>query len=189
MVRRRVRHQPPRPGPATRGSPRSSWRTWPHLKLRRKAPRACPRESGGGGRLSRETENAGGPAGAQRIGVVDAVATGQRGGHQRHHLVAGVGSACCMAQVQAPANQLGQAQGEGGRKDQPGIGHQVVIVEGDADAVGGGWRGSIYWALLFWGRFSVSKPLSQKHGSTFLPLQNVDPTPSFGGFGLSVGRS
>ena len=26
---------------------RSSWRTWPHLKLRRKAPRACPRESGG----------------------------------------------------------------------------------------------------------------------------------------------
>ena len=26
---------------------RSSWRTWPHLKLRRKATRACPRESGG----------------------------------------------------------------------------------------------------------------------------------------------
>ena len=26
---------------------RSSWRTWPHRKLRRKAPRACPRESGG----------------------------------------------------------------------------------------------------------------------------------------------
>ena len=26
---------------------RSSWRTWPHLKLRRKVPRACPREGGG----------------------------------------------------------------------------------------------------------------------------------------------
>ena len=77
-------------------------------------------------------------AGALRIGVVDAVATGQRGGHQRHHLVTGVGSAFCMAQVQAPVNQLGQAkaQGEGGRKNQPGIGHQAVIVEGDADAVG-----------------------------------------------------
>ena len=101
-------------------------------------PEAAQEGAQGGGRLSRETENAGGPAGAQRIGVVDAVATGQRGGHQRHHLVTGVGSAFCMAQVQAPVNQLGQAkaQGEGGRKNQPGIGHQAVIVEGDADAVG-----------------------------------------------------
>ena len=83
-------------------------------------------------------------------------------------------------------DQFGQAQapGQGGRKDQPGIGHQAVIVEGDADAIGVAWRGSIYWVLLFWGRFSVSKPLSQKHGSTFLPLQDADPTPSFGGFGL-----
>ena len=48
----------------------------------------------------------------------------------------------------------------------------------------GWWRGSIYWVLLFWGQFSVSKPLSQKHGSTFLPLQDADPTPSFGGFGV-----
>ena len=37
---------------------------------------------------------------------------------------------------------------------------------------------------LFWGRFAVTKPLSQKHRSTFLPLQDADPTPSFGGFGL-----
>ena len=101
-------------------------------------PEAAQEGAQGGGSLSRETEHAGGPAGAQHIGVVDAVATGQRGGHQRHHLVAGVGSACCMAQVQVPVNQLGQAkaQGEGGRKNQPGIGHQAVIVEGDADAVG-----------------------------------------------------
>ena len=48
--------------------------------------------------------------------------------------------------------------------------------------------GSIYWVLLFWGRVSVSKPLSQKHGGTFLLLQDADPTPSFGGFGLSTGR-
>ena len=35
-------------------------------------------------------------------------------------------------------DQLGQAQapGQGGRKDQPGIGHQAVIVEGDLDPVG-----------------------------------------------------
>ena len=29
-----------------------------------------------------------------------------------------------------------KAQGEGGGKDQPGIGHQAVVVEGDLDAVG-----------------------------------------------------
>ena len=32
-----------------------------------------------------------------------------------------------------------------------------------------GWlRGSIYWVLLFRGRFFATKPLSQKHRSTFL---------------------
>ena len=95
-------------------------------------PEAAQEGAQGGGSLSRETEYAGGPAGAQRIGVVDAISAGQGGGHQGHHLVAGVGSACCMAQVQVPVNQLGQAkaQGEGGGKDQPGIGYQAVVVEG-----------------------------------------------------------
>ena len=48
----------------------------------------------------------------------------------------------------------------------------------------GGLRGSIYWVLLFRGRFFATKPLSQKHRSTFLPPQDANPTPSFGGFGL-----
>ena len=52
-----------------------------------------------------------------------------------------------------------------------------------------GWlRGSIYWVLLFQGRFFATKPLSQKHRSTFLPLQDANPTPSFGGFGVRRGR-
>ena len=52
-----------------------------------------------------------------------------------------------------------------------------------------GWlRGSIYWVLLFRGRFLVAKPLSQIQRSTFLPLQDANPTPSFGGFGLSKGH-
>ena len=46
-------------------------------------------------------------------------------------------------------------------------------------------RGSIYWVLPLWGRVAVTKPLSQIHRSTLLPLQDTDPTPSFGGFGLS----
>jgi hypothetical protein len=40
------------------------------------------------------------------------------------------------------ADELTQTQvlGEGDRKDQPGIGHQAVVVEGDSDAVGlAGW--------------------------------------------------
>ena len=39
MARRRVRPQPPRPGPAAPGLTRSNWRTWPHRKLRRNVPR------------------------------------------------------------------------------------------------------------------------------------------------------
>ena len=68
----------------------------------------------------------------------DAVAARQRGSHQGHHLVAGVGSACCMAEVEVLPEELGKAkaQGEGGGKDQPGIDHQAVVVEGDLDAVG-----------------------------------------------------
>ena len=63
------------------------------------------------------------PTGAQRIGVVDAVAASQRGGDQRHYLVAGVGPARRIAQVQAPLYQLGKAevQGHGGGKEQAGI--------------------------------------------------------------------
>ena len=37
--------------------------------------------------------------------------------------------------------------------------------------------------LLFWDRFAVTKPLSQIQRSTLWPLQDADPTPSFGGFG------
>ena len=41
------------------------------------------------------------------------------------------------AQVQALLHQLGKAEvpGQGGWKEQAGIGHQAVVVEGDVDAV------------------------------------------------------
>ena len=43
-----------------------------------------------------------------------------------------------IAQVEVPVNQLGKAQmqGQGGCQDQPSVGHQAGIVEGDLDAVG-----------------------------------------------------
>ena len=42
------------------------------------------------------------------------------------------------AEVEVLPEELGQAkvQGEGGGKDQPGIGHQAVVVKEDADTVG-----------------------------------------------------
>ena len=106
----------PSPGPAPAAQARasrsrltrSSWRIWPHRKLRRKVPR--PEGTQGGWRLDHAAESAGRPAGAQHVGVVDAVAASQRGRHQGHHLVAGVGSARRVAQVEALLYQLGQTQ-------------------------------------------------------------------------------
>ncbi len=88
-------------------------------------PEAAQEGPQGGWRLDRAAQGAGGPAGAQRIGVVNAVAAGQRRRHQGHHLVARVRPTWRIAQVQAPVNQLGQAEmlGQGGRKDQPSIVH------------------------------------------------------------------
>ena len=63
-------------------------------------------------------------------------------------------------------------------------GHQAVIVKDDTDTVGL-LRGSIYWVLLLWHCFAVTKPLSQIQKSTLWPLQDANPTPSLGGFGLS----
>ena len=78
------------------------------------------------------------PAGAQHVGVVDAVAPSQRRRHQSHHLVAGMGSARRVAQVEMPVNQLwwAQVQGQRGGKDQASIVDQAVVVEGDLDAAG-----------------------------------------------------
>ena len=44
-----------------------------------------------------------------------------------------------IAQVEALLDQLGKTQvlGQRGGKDQPSIGHQAVVIEGDVDAVGG----------------------------------------------------
>ena len=108
---------------------RSSWRTWPHRKMRRNVPRVD-------GALTT-------PPRAQAVPWRAAhrrrrCAARQGGSDQRHDLIAGVGPARGIAQVEVLFNQLGQAQmpGQGGRKDQPSIGHQAAVIEGDLDAVG-----------------------------------------------------
>ena len=101
-------------------------------------PEAAQERPQGGWRLDHTGQNPGRPASAQRVGVVNAVAASQRRRHQGHHLVARIGSARRMAQVEAPLNQLGEAkvQGQCGRQDQPSIGHQAVVIKGDLDTVG-----------------------------------------------------
>ena len=103
-------------------------------------PEAAQEGTQGGWRLDRAAQGAGRPPGAQHIGVVNAVAPSQRGGHQRHHLVARVRPPRGFAQVEALLDEFGQAEmpGQGGRKEQPGIGHQAAVVEGDLDPVGVG---------------------------------------------------
>ena len=72
--------------------------------------------------LDRAAQDAGRPTGAQRIGVVDAVAARQRGSDQRQYLVPRVGPPRRDAQVEVMVDEFPQAQvmGEGGRKEQPG---------------------------------------------------------------------
>ena len=127
------------PGPApafqTRASnlrlTRSSWRTWPHLKLRRKVPRVegalAVKPSTRAVPPARSTSASSmqsPPARAEATRVIILSPVFARPG--------------AAAEVEVLPEELGQAkaQGEGGGKDQPGIGHQAVVVEGDLDAVG-----------------------------------------------------
>ena len=63
-----------------------------------------------------------------------------------------------IAQVEALPDEFGQAEvpGEGGRKEQPGIGHQAAVVEGDLDPVG------VVASIQFRGIFCVI-PEAQEH--------------------------
>ena len=130
-----VRRLGPAPAAQARASnsrlTRSSWRTWPHRKLRRKVPKVegaltvPPRA-----RAVPPVRNTSASSMQSPPASADA--------NQGHHLVARVRPARGAAKVEMVVDQFGQAQapGQGGRKDQPGIGHQAVIVEGDADAIG-----------------------------------------------------
>ena len=92
-----------------------------------------------GGRLDPEAEHESGATRAQRIGVVDVVATRERRHDQRQDLVVDVGAAGLRPQVDVLVDQLLQAQvmGERRRQDQARIRHQPVVIEGRVDPVEG----------------------------------------------------
>ena len=112
MARRRVRLRPAMPVPATRGSPGPVGGRGPSESCAGRRPGCGP------------------SPGAQPAGGVDAVAASQRRRNQGHPLVARVRPARGISQVEALLDEFGQAEAprQGGRKDQPGIGPQAVIV-------------------------------------------------------------
>ena len=99
---------------------------------------AAQEDTEGGRRLDGAAEHARRPAGAQRSGVVDALAARERRGDQGQQLVAGVRPPRRVTEVDATVGELLQTEmlGERGREEQPRIGHQAVVVEGDVYPVG-----------------------------------------------------
>ena len=110
---------------------RSSWRTWRQLKLRRKVPmeegalavkpstRAVPPV-----RSASAASMQSPPASAEATSVIILSPVFARPWR--------------AAEVEVLPEELVQAeaQGQGGRKEQPGISHQASVVEGDLDPVG-----------------------------------------------------
>ena len=103
------------------------------------APAEAAQESPEGGRrLHGATQHARRPAGAQGIGVVDAVAAGERRGDQGQQLVAGVRPARCVTEVEVGVRQFTKAEpaSERGGEQQARMVHEAVVIEGDVYPVG-----------------------------------------------------
>ena len=127
------------PGPAPADQARASSSPADPIQLADVAPpEAAQERPQGGRRLDYAAQGLGGSSGAQHVGVVNAVAARQGRGHQGQHLVARVRPPRRIAQVQVMVNQFTQTQvlGQRDRKEQPSIGHQAAVVEGDLDAIG-----------------------------------------------------
>ena len=180
----------PSPGPAPADQAPGQQLPADPIQLADMAPPETAQEGPQGGwRLDYAADGASRPAGAQHVGVVNAVSSGQSRSHQRHHLVAGVGSAWGATQVQVPVNQFGQAQmpAQRGWQDQPSIGHQAVVVK--AIWMRSGWSSaSIFWVLLAWGRFPVSKAIIPDAQEHFLTPSAHRDTHLFGGLGVTPKR-
>ena len=129
----------PSPGPAPAAQARASSLPAHPVQLADMAPpEAAQERPQGGGRFDHAPQHRGGPPRTQRIGVVNAVAARQRRGHQRQHLVSRVRPPRRMPEVEVTVNEFTQAHalGQGGRKEQPSIVDQAVVVEGYLYAVG-----------------------------------------------------
>ena len=129
----------PSSGPAPAAQARGQQLAAHPIQLADTAPPEAAQEGPQGEwRLDYAADGASRTPSAQRVGVVNAVAARQRRRHQGQHLVARIRPPRRIAQVQVMVNQFTQTQvlGQRDRKEQPSIGHQAAVVEGDLDAVG-----------------------------------------------------
>ena len=176
----------PSPGPAPAAQARdsssrltrSNWRTWPHRKLRRKVPRVD-------GALTtqpmapdvppvRNTSEASmksPPASAEatRVSILSPVFARPGASPRSTWLSTSSRRPRCWARVTG--------------RSSPALATRRVSSK--AIRMRSGWlRDSIYWVLLFWDRFSVSKTIIPEAQEHFLVSSGPRYTPSFGGLGL-----
>jgi hypothetical protein len=90
-----------------------------------------------------------GGARAQHLGVVDVGAAGDDGVHQGQHLAPRQSAADSAHQANGDVDEVldAEAGGQRGHQQQPGVGHQVLVVEGHRDAVDSA-RYSLHWKCL-----------------------------------------
>ena len=125
------------PGPATSGSIGPVGGRGPTGTCAVRCPEPALAKAGGW-RLDRAAQGAGSPRCATHRHVAAAVAARQGGRNS--------GSSSCLPWLSAPAHRRAQGDGheftparmpdQGGRQEQPGIGHQLVIVEADLYPIG-----------------------------------------------------
>ena len=128
-----------------------------------------------------------GRPGPQRVGVVDRVASGQRRVDQRHRLIAHIGPTSSVAKIDLGVQQPPQTQmlGQGGRRHQPGVGHQPPVIEGHQQQRSRVCDDRIEKVPPTRGTGRLRNhqlPLSGRH---FSRIQDPSPVPPTGGSGLS----
>ncbi|GAC1669534.1 MAG: hypothetical protein NVS9B8_12400 [Candidatus Limnocylindrales bacterium] len=114
--------------------------------------KAAQERAQGRGRLDGEAEDPLRPAGPQGIRVVDAIAARERRHDERQELLADVRPTGFGAQVQMLVDEPLEAEvlGEGGRQEEPSIGHELRPVKHRRDAVQAVGRSHPSGAPLVW---------------------------------------
>lgn len=137
------------------------------------------------------SEDGGALAGAQCIHVVDAITTGEHGVDHRHRLLARIRAAGNIAEVEVLLDQLAEAQmlRQRSGEQQPGVGHQTPIIEGDVEPVEG--VGSLHltgapWSETLAGVITASFSVRVRHLSCFQTTSGRQLSNRIGGSGLSI---
>jgi hypothetical protein len=123
----------------------------------------------------------------QGIGVVDRVATGQGRVDKGHGLVPYMGPPRSIAEVDVLVEQLQQTQvlGQRGRQHEPGVGHQMIVVEGHLTAVQAVAKSHRESAFLVWVWAASATTIFPFQKGVFADTR-LHNLMKFGGSGLSL---